>query len=360
MVMQHFISMTVLDLRQSRMPKLTKFKQELTSNMKTMNRSWLLAGALLTMSTASVADPGLSLAPGAVVEIPHSTGTFDFLRIDSKRNRLLAAHERDGTADYIDLQTNKLISRLKVGAAVDTAVDPDSRFYYVSVQEAGRVAVVDAETLKEVASVKTAGPTDAIIYEPKNHLVYVTHDDGTEVWAIDPGARKVVATVTVPGAPEFMVYDESTDRIYLNIKDKDLVVAIDPTSNKVVSQWSTSPATRPHGMALDAKTQRIFSAGANGKLVMIDAKTGKVTDSIGIAPKVDQIAFDAAGGLVYCAGPERMSVVRVSGDKLTLLGDVNTAASAKNVAVDPKTRAVWSTFTDGKSSFAKSWQAPRS
>jgi DNA-binding beta-propeller fold protein YncE len=328
--------------------------------MKTMNRSWLIPVALLTISAASWADPALTLAPAALIEIPHSAGSFDFLRIDAKRNRLLAAHERDGTADYIDLQTNKLISRLKVGAVVDTAVDTDSRFYYVSVQEAGRVAVVDAETLREVASVKTAGPTDAIIYEPKNHLVYVTHDDGTEVWAIDPGARKVVATVAIPGAPEFMIYDESTDRIYLNIKDKDLVVAIDPASNKVVSQWSTLPAARPHGMAFDVKTHRIFSAGANGKLVEIDAKSGKVTDSIEIAPKVDQIALDAAGGIVYCAGPERMSVVRVGNGKMTLLGDMTTATSAKNVAVDPKTRAVWSTFTDGKSSFAKSWQPPRS
>jgi len=29
---------------------------------------------------------------------------FDFLRIDSKRQRLLAAHEKDGTSDFIDLR----------------------------------------------------------------------------------------------------------------------------------------------------------------------------------------------------------------------------------------------------------------
>jgi YVTN family beta-propeller protein len=338
---------------------LTKFKQELTPNMNIVNRSWLLALAPLAMSAASTAEPALSLAPAASIEIPRSTGAFDFLRIDAKRNRLLAAHEKDGTADYIDLQGNRLLARLKLGGAVDTAVDTDSKFYYVSVQDPGRVAVVDAETLKEVASVKTAGPTDAIIYEPKNHLVYVTHDDGTEVWVIDPAVRKVVATVNIPGAPEFMIYDESTDRIYLNIKDKNAVVVIDPAANKVVSQWSTLPAALPHGMALDVKNHRIFSAGGNGKLVVIDAKTGKVTDSIEIAPKVDQIALDAAGGIVYCAAPERMSVVRVVDGKLTPLGAVTTAATAKNVAVDQKTRAVWSTFTDGKSSFAKSWQPPK-
>jgi DNA-binding beta-propeller fold protein YncE len=326
--------------------------------MKNSYRSMSLAFTFCSVSAVSVAGQ-LALDPAGSIEITQSSGKFDFLRIDSKRQRLLAAHEKDGTSDFIDLQKHALITRLKVGTAVDTAMDPESNFYYVSVQEGQRVAVVDAATLKEVNSIKTTGPTDAIIYEPKNHLVYVTHDDGTEVWVIDPKAAKIVATVAIPGAPEVMAYDESTDRIYLNIKTKDIVAVIDPKSNKVVAQWPTAPATKPHGLALDADNHRIFSAGDNGKLVVIDTKTGAVTDAVDIVPKVDQIAFGASSGLVYCAGTDRMSVVRATGGKVQLLGDMTTAATARNVAVDPATQAVWTTYTDGKSSFAKSWKAPK-
>src|SRR6202048_2689708 len=321
--------------------------------MKNSYRSMIVAFAFCSISTVSVAAQPLSLEPAASVEIPQSSGKFDFLRIDSKRQRLLAAHEKDGTSDFIDLRKHALITRLKVGAAVDTAMDPESNFYYVSVQEGERVAVIDAATLKEVNSIKMAGPTDAIIYEPKNHLVYVTHDEGADVWVIDPKAAKVVATIAIPGVPEFMVYDQSKDRIYLNIKNKDLVAVIDPSANKVIAQWPTAPAPQPHGLAFDDASHRIFSAGANGKLVAIDTTTGSATGSVDIVAKVDQIAFDAPGGLLYCAGPEKMSVVRTSGGKLSLLGELTTAATAKNVAVDPATRAVWTTYTNGKSSFAK-------
>jgi DNA-binding beta-propeller fold protein YncE len=326
--------------------------------MKNSYRSMIVAFAFGSISAVSVAGQPLALDPAGSVEITQSSGKFDFLRIDSKRQRLLAAHERDGTSDFIDLRKQALISRLKVGTAVDTAMDPESNFYYVSVQEGERVAVVDAATLKEVNSIKTGGPTDAIIYEPKNHMVYVTHDEGADVWVIDPKAAKVVATVAIPGVPEFMVYDESTDRIYLNIKDKDVVAVIDPATNKVVARWPTAPATQPHGMALDAANHRIFSAGGNGKLVVIDTKTGSITDTVDIVPKVDQIAFGASSGLVYCAGTDKMSVVRTTGGKVLLLGDMATSATARNVAVDPGTQAVWTTYTDGKSSFAKSWKAP--
>ena len=335
------------------------FTQRVNIIMKTASMFFTASLALSSLCDVAAADQELHLTPAASVEMPNSKGKFDFLRIDSKRGRLLAAHENDGTSDFVDLGKNTLITRLKTGGPVDTAVDNDSKFYYVSVQDPERVAVVDAATLKEVKSIKTPGPTDAIIYEPKNHLIYVTHDNGGDVWVIDPASAKVVATITIPGVPEFMVYDEKADRIYLNIKTKDMVAVIDPASNAVTAQWPTAPALQPHGLAFDAANHRVFAAGGNGKLVVIDTKTGAATSSIDIVPKVDQIAFDATGELLYCAGADKMSVIRTSGGKVAALGDLPTAATAKNVAVDPQTRAVWTTYTDGKSSFAKSWLPPQ-
>jgi YVTN family beta-propeller protein len=305
------------------------------------------------------ADGQLSWKSTASVEIAHSTGKFDFLRIDTSRHRLLAAHENDGTADYIDMQKGTLIKRLKVGGAVDTAVDADAKLYYLSVQESERIAVVDATSLEEVRSIKVPGPTDAILYEPKNRLIYVTHDNGSDVWVIDPASSKVVATVKIPGVPEFMVYDAEQDRIYLNIKTKDTVAVIDPSKNAVIAQWPSAPAAQPHGLALDAANHRIFVAGGGGKLAVIDTKTGSMLQSLDIVPKVDQIAYDPSSGLLYCAGADKMSVLQANGAKLTAVGELATAATAKNVAIDPATRAVWTTYTDGKSSFAKSWVPPQ-
>jgi YVTN family beta-propeller protein len=327
--------------------------------MKTFRSSIAASMVLFFVATSTRAEGPLAWKPSAIVEIPNSTGKFDFLRIDASRRRLLAAHENDGTADFIDMQKGTLIKRLKVGGPVDTAVDADAKLYYLSVQESGRVAVVDAARLEEVKSIKVPGPTDAILYEPKNHLIYVTHDNGSDVWVIDPSVSKVVATIKIPGVPEFMVYDQDQDRIYLNIKTKDTVAVIDPAKNAVIAQWPTAAAVQPHGLALDAPNHRVYVAGGSGKLVVIDTKTGAVTQTLDIVSKVDQIAYDPSTGLLYCAGADKMSVLRAKGAKLTAVGELATAATAKNVAIDPATRAVWTTYTDGKSSFAKSWMPPQ-
>jgi len=88
-----------------------------------MKISKMTMTACLTLSAiaaAAGAEEASPLTPAATIEIANSTGKFDFLRIDGKRHRLLAAHENDGTADYFDLNTNSLITRLKLGGAVDT------------------------------------------------------------------------------------------------------------------------------------------------------------------------------------------------------------------------------------------------
>jgi DNA-binding beta-propeller fold protein YncE len=312
------------------------------------------AGAILLHAAA-----GAPLVDGETVTIPSSKGKFDFLEIDGPRRRLLAAHEEDGTADFIDLETRRLISRVKVGGApVHVATDPKTGKYFVSAQEGKRVAVLDGSTLKETNSIALDGALDAILFHPKTRKLYVAHDDETHLWVIDADAEKVMGAVPIPAGPEYMVVDPRNDRIYLNIKTTHEVVVIDPQSSRVVAHWPTAPATRPHGLALDASSGRLFSAGDNGKLVVIDTKTGKAVATADIANKVDQIAFDPSTHRIYCAGPDALSVVQVKADGVTSLGSVKTAPTAKNVAVDPRTHAVWITYTDGVNSYAKSFVQP--
>ena len=312
----------------------------------------LAALALFAVATAA-AQPVLK--PGASITVPASPGKFDFLEVDPVAHRLLAGHEKDETADFFDLNTNELITRVKVGPAVGVTVDPKTGRYFASVQDDKRIAIIDGQSLKETGSITLPGETDAILFDAKDRRIYITNDNGKFVWAVDPDTEKVVASIEIPGEPECMAHDAASDRIYLNLKNRNAVAVIDTKSNTVVATWPTAPATGPHGLVFDAAGGRVFSSGDNGLLVALDTKTGKVVATAPIVEHVDQIAFDAGLRRINCAGPGAMSVVQASDAGLKALGKIETNATAKNVAVDAKTHAVWTTFTDGKDSFAKSW-----
>jgi DNA-binding beta-propeller fold protein YncE len=315
-----------------------------------------LAALALCAAAAAAAQTGLT--PGPSISIPASPGKFDFLEVDPAAHRLLAGHEKDVTADFFDLTTQKLIARVKVGPAVGVTVDPKTGRYFASVQDDKRIAIIDGTTFQETASIALPGETDAILFDAKDRRIYITNDNGKYLWAVDPDAGKVTAAIEIPGEPECMAHDATADRIYLNIKNLNEVAVIDTKTNAVVAHWPTAPATGPHGLAFDAAAGRIYSSGDNGTLVAIDTKTGKVVGSTETTPQVDQIAFDAVTRRIFCAGPDHLSVVAATAGGVKFLGNVDSATTAKNVAVDAKTHAVWTTYTDGKDSFAKSWTQP--
>jgi DNA-binding beta-propeller fold protein YncE len=304
---------------------------------------------------ATVAAPVFAKAPlvaGQLIVVPDTKGGFDFLEFDATKRRLLADHTGNGTLDIFDAADGKLIKSVTTGSAQGVTVDEVGGKYHVSVSKQTKLVSIDRETLEVTREIALSGPADALVFNPKNGCAYVGHDDAKELWVVDVKSGKVAATVAIAEGPEYVIYDAASDRIFQNIKSNDTVSVIAPGTNTVTESWSTKPATKPHGLAMEAKTNRLFISGTNGELVVLDAKTGKVTASAKIAPGVDQIAFDAELRRVYCASSSGViSVVQITDDGAASLGDVKTAKGAKTLTVDPQTHAVWTAYADGAAAY---------
>lgn len=317
--------------------------------LSSMNQHLVLA-VLASASISCFAE--VPLVGGQPIVIPGTKGGFDFLEVDGTKHRLLASHTGNGSLDVIDLADGKLVKSIPTGSAQGVAVDELAGKYYVSVSKQKKLAMIDRETLAVTGEVALSGPADALVFNPKNGCAYVGHDDEKEVWVVDVKSGKVAGSVAIAEGPEYVIYDAGSDRIFQNIKSNDTVAVIAPGTNTVTEAWSTKPAAKPHGLAMEAKTNRLFIAGTNGELAILDAKTGKVTGSAKIAPGVDQIAFDPGLRRVYCASSTGViSVVQITDAGASSLGDVKTAKGAKTLTVDIATHAVWTAYADGAAAY---------
>jgi DNA-binding beta-propeller fold protein YncE len=193
--------------------------------------------------------------------------------------------------------------------------------------------------------------------------VFVGHDDGPELWVIDPDGKKIVTTLPIPKGPEYIVAEDDTSRLYQNIKSDDSVLVISAADNNstVGGAWPTAPAKNPHGLALDLrKERRLFVAGTNGKLAVLNADDGKLIGSADMVTGVDQIAFDPVKDRLYCPSSSgKMTVLDTSNKAVKPLGDVTTAKGAKTVAVDPRTHAVWLAYADAGKTFTRKFTLPQ-
>ncbi|HYY30586.1 MAG TPA: YncE family protein [Chthoniobacterales bacterium] len=313
---------------------------------------------ICTLALASNAESP-PLVESEPMLVPGTKGKFDLLKVDEQLHRLLANHTGNGTLDVFDLPDGKLRQSVPTGAPQDVAIDYERGKYYVTVSDRSDLAIVDRQTLTLADSVPLPAAPDGCAYDSKNRLVYVDRDNGEDVWVVDPSARRIVATIKVPKAPEAILYDPATDRIYQNIKSKPVTLSIDPAMNSVIETWSTVPAENLHGLAIDSKNHRLFPAGGNGKLSVLDSASGNVLSSAEIASGVDQIAYDPANNRIYCAsGRSGLSVVEVTVSGVRLIGNIATPTGAHSVAVDPATHAVWIAYGRENESFLLKLSVP--
>jgi len=321
---------------------------------KVLNVTILLTSLLLS-GIAHAEDP-LPLTSGKPIVIPGVAARFDYMNVDNKSRRLLAAHTGAGSLAVIDLTNNTVLASVPVGTIQGVVVDAANDQYVTGISKEQKVVFVDRQTLKVTGEVAVTGPVDDLVLNPKTGMIYADHDDGTDVWVIDAKAKKLVGSVTIPEAPEYILYDRATDRLYQNIKSNDTVQVIDPATNKVESVWKTAPAVGPHGLAIDGKAGRVYSAGKNGKLVVFDIKTGKVIADVDIAPGTDQIAYDRSLKRVYCASKGFVSVVQATDTGAKLLANVPSPAGVHTIAVDPTTHSVWVCWSDKDNSFVQEYK----
>jgi len=306
----------------------------------------LLAAAVasygVTSRRAAEGAEGPIMTVGAPVPVPRAVGRFDYLIIDEKYRRLLAVHTSSNELLVVNIDTGEIERRVAVGRGHGVAIDILDGKIFVGTED-GYISQLNRRWLVENQRIYTNGPVDAIVFDPRNRRLYADHADGTEVWVVQANADKLMQfPVTIDKGPEFLEYDPVSDKIYQNITSTNSVAVIDPGTNAVIASWPVAVARDLRGLAVDGKGKRLFTAGVNGKLAVLDLGTGQVIQTIDIAPRVDQIAYDPIADRLYCAsGTGLLSVIGETGEGFGHIGDVPIPRGTHTLAIDPKTHNVW-------------------
>jgi len=305
----------------------------------------VLASAWMLPASAAGTGP-LSAQPPVVV--PRKPGSFDYMTVDAKYRRLIVAHSGNDQLAVVDMEAGAVLQQVDLGRgarSAGVAVDERDGKYFVGTA-LNKVVDINRKNMVLQADIGLPGPVDGIAFDPNNDTLYADERAGTRVWAINGKSDRVVETIDLQAATEFIDYDPVSNRLYQNVMpEPSTVTVIDPSTNAVLQSWPVAPATLVHGLAIDGATGRVFSVGANGKLAVLDIKTGSIVAMVDVAEKVDQLAFDPSSKRLYCPSSTGvMTVVQETDTGASVVGTVVVPRGTHNATVDPKTHAVWISF----------------
>lgn len=293
-------------------------------------------------------DPHLTAQ--APIVVPGGAGHFDFMNVDAKNRMVFACHPEKSTFTVVNLETGA-VKEVDATTAVN-GIDADSKGKRVFAAGPGKTLVeFDMTNWSKVASLPLDGPGDSVVFDSKNNVVYVDNDDGTKLWVVDPTTMKIVSTIEIKEAPEVMVLDTKRKRLFQNIKTTNTLQVIDTENRKVVGEYTLGELTSPHGLAMDKKAGKLFAVGKNGKLVILEADSGKILSTLDVTKSSDQIAYDKDLKRLYIPGSGTMNVVQIKDDGAEIIGSIPVPSGCHSVTVDSTSHDVWVAYADKKDSY---------
>lgn len=260
-------------------------------------------------------------------------GGWDYLKMDGERERLFVSH--GDRVHIIDLKTETQIGEIDSLKGVHgIALAKELEKGYISNGTDNAITIFDYNTFKVLKTIVVEGKkADCIMYDKATKRIFVFNNGSGNAVAIDAVNDVVVGKVEMGGAPEFAVANEKGS-IFNNNEDTNEIFELDAKALTVKNKYSVKPGGVPTGITYDAATDRLFSVCRDPKLlVVMDAKTGRVVQTLPIGGGTDAVVFEKDLKLVMCSNGEgNVTIVHQDGpDKYTLVQTLETKRGQKTM-----------------------------
>ncbi len=272
---------------------------------------------------------------------------WDYLTYDAASHRVFVAHGYRVTV--VDGRDGAILGDIQgfPGGTHGVVVAGAAGRGYADDGKAGTVTSFDLKTLAPQRTIEAAPGADGIVLDRASGHVYVINGDAGSLTVVDPQSDARLATVDVGGDLEFGA-DDGRGKLYVNGVEKQEIVRIDTATNQVDARWPLRGCTRPHGIAVDASSRRVFASCVNSVLAVVDADTGAQLALVPIGAKSDAVAFDPKRKLVFSSnGDGTLSVIAERGPgEYVLLGNVATQVGARTMTLDPDSGRIYLVTAD--------------
>jgi YVTN family beta-propeller protein len=189
----------------------------------------------------------------------------------------------------------------------DWALSADGRRLFVSMPDAGRVAVVDTSTWKVTGEVETGAHPRRLGLQPDGQYIWAATDAGAvAIAARDPQPKKVALIATGAGGHDLAFSDDSRFAFVTN--EADGTVAVIDVAKLAVAR-KLPVGAKPVSIAWSSQAQAAYVASAgDGSITAVDGTSPKPRARIASTPGLGQIRFAPDGRLAFVVHPNANAV----------------------------------------------------
>lgn len=267
-----------------------------------------------------------------------SSGGWDYINVND--HKVYVSH---GTqVNILDENTGDSLGVIPNTTGVHgIAFDNELGHGFTSNGRLNNVTVFNLKTNAIITQIATTGDNpDAIMYEPFSQTIITNNGRGKNLSIIDPEKNTVIHTVELDGKPEEGASD-GKGKLFVNLEDKSEIAVVDLKTFKVIARWPLAPGESPSGLAIDTRTNRLFSTCSDSKLLIVmDANNGKIVAKLPMGEGVDGAAFDQNKKIIFAPDGRSGTIAaykETSANEFENLGIITTKPGARTITIDKRT-----------------------
>src|SRR6266850_151812 len=296
--------------------KVQQFLQPSFSKRPTIDLNSYFVLALNHEPNISVIDPLSGFGGSKLFTlIPLSSSGEDWI-MSADKKRLYVSMPLSNQVAVIDLLTWKLIANIDAGMKpVRVALQHDGRYLWVgndaSTEKGDGVTVIDTQSLKIAAWIKTGLGHHEIAFTDDDSLAFVTNKQDGTLSVVD--VRKLVKAtdIKVGSQPASVVVSSLSKSVYVGNEGDGTIVALGGPRFEILASMKAAPGLR---------TIRIPSGGRFGFAVnpitstvyIFDVSSNRMVHAVPAGPGADQITFTSQFAYVRSAGNEFVTMIKTS------------------------------------------------
>ena len=194
------------------------------------------------------------LSTVADIQLPGDTSRWDYQSLDPQSHRLFIAHLGAGEVVVYDTSRGRgCRDGARRGRSARHRRRAGARRVYASATDAQQIAVIDADSLAIIATVRSPGYPDGLAYAPDVGKVYVSDEKNGNETIIDAKSNSALGSVAVGGEAGNTQYDPVSHHIFVAVQTKNQWSRSIPQLTRSCS-GSTRPAANIRTVCLSKLT----------------------------------------------------------------------------------------------------------
>lgn len=280
--------------------------------------------------------PGGKISPEAThakTQAFRQGGTFGNAYADLNVYYVLVMNE-DNTISVVDplfgFGGSKLLAYVRLnGRGEDWVLSSDQRRLYVSMPEAGAVAVVDTTTWSVLANIATGPQPGRLALQPDQHYLWIANlGSGSEaadsgVTVVSAEDRSVKAHIATGQAPCEIVFSEDSRSAFVLNRGSGTLSIIDVPGLRKVNDIPIGK--KPVGLDYCAKSGSVFATDEeSGQIVVVDARRRTLPTTTKAEPGLGQIKFPPNGQFGFVVNPKTnlLHIIDSASNRIVRTGDM--------------------------------------